>query len=68
MIFKRIPLSDNDKNVYLDAYIADKTEGFTRKAILVIPGGGYNDFCSDREGEPIALAFIPKGYNAFVLH
>ena len=32
-----------------------------RKAILVIPGGGYG-FCSDREGEPIALAFVAKGY------
>jgi acetyl esterase/lipase len=24
--------------------------------------------CADREGEPIALAFLPHGYNAFVLH
>ena len=39
-----------------------------RPAILVIPGGGYHGVCTEREGEPIALAFIQKGYNAFVLN
>lgn len=37
-----------------------------RPAILVIPGGAYYN-CSDREGEPVALAFASKGYSAFVL-
>jgi acetyl esterase/lipase len=37
-----------------------------RKAILVVPGGGYS-FCSDREGEPIALTYVTAGFNAFVL-
>lgn len=37
-----------------------------RRAILVIPGGGYG-MCSDREGEPIALDFFNRGYNAYVL-
>ena len=68
MIFKKIQLDKDDENIYLEAYIADKTEGFTRNAILVIPGGGYGSVCSDREGEPIAMAFMPYGYNAFVLH
>jgi acetyl esterase/lipase len=36
--------------------------------MLVIPGGGYSTVCSDREGEPIALAFLAKGYNTFVLN
>lgn len=36
-------------------------------AILVIPGGGY-EYCSDREGEPIALEFFNRGYNAYVLN
>ncbi len=67
MIFKRIPLDEKFDNVYLDAYIADPTANYTRKAILVIPGGGYHKVCSDREGEPIALAFMAQGYNAFVL-
>ena len=33
---------------------------------MVIPGGAYK-FCSDREAEPIALAYLAKGFNAFVL-
>ncbi len=35
-------------------------------AILICPGGAYT-FCSDREAEPVALAFLNAGYNAFVL-
>lgn len=68
MIYKKIMLDETDENAYLTAYVADKIEGFTRKAILVIPGGGYSNVCNDREGEPIAQAFIPYGYNAFVLN
>lgn len=67
MIFKRIQLDPEKTDVFLDVYVADKTKRFTRKAILVIPGGGYGCICSDREGEPIAQAFMPYGYNAFVL-
>ncbi len=65
MIYKNIPL---DESAYLEIYIADKTREFVRNAILVIPGGGYSNVCSDREGEPIGMAFMPYGYNAFVLH
>lgn len=67
MICERIQLTD-DENVYLDTYIPDATNGFTQKAILVIPGGGYGSIASAREGEPIALAFVAHGYCAFVLH
>lgn len=35
-------------------------------AILIFPGGAYA-FCSDREADPVALAFLNAGYNAFVL-
>ena len=38
----------------------------TRPAMIVIPGGAYA-FCSQREGEPVALYYLSKGYNAFVL-
>lgn len=68
MIYKKVPLDENDKNVFLEVFVADKIKDYTRKAILVIPGGGYGNICSDREGEPIALAFMRYGYNAFVLH
>lgn len=68
MIFERISLWPGSEDVYLDVYVADALPNFTRKAILVIPGGGYGRVCCDREGEPIAMAFMPYGYNAFVLH
>ena len=32
-------------------------------AILIFPGGAYA-FCSDREADPVALAFLNAGYNA----
>ena len=38
----------------------------SRPAMLVIPGGGYG-MCSDREGEPVAIEFFNRGYNAYVL-
>lgn len=38
----------------------------SRPAMLVLPGGGYAG-CSDREAEPIALAYFGRGYNAYVL-
>lgn len=65
MICKKIYL---DESAYLDVYVADKIEGCERKALLIIPGGGYGFVCSAREGEPIAHAFMPYGFNAFVLH
>lgn len=65
MRIEKITLSGE---AYLEAYIADATSRFERRAILVIPGGGYSKVCANREGEPIALAFLAKGYNAFVLH
>jgi len=68
MFHQKIMLEEGNENAYIETYVADKIEGFTRDAILVIPGGGYHDVCSEREGEPIALAFMAQGYNAFVLH
>ena len=68
MLYEKISLDKENSQVYLEAYVADKIEGFTRDAILVIPGGGYYNICSDREGEPIGMAFMPYGFNAFVLH
>ncbi len=37
-----------------------------RAAMLVLPGGGYAH-CSSREAEPIALAYVDAGMNAYVL-
>lgn len=68
MLYKKIALDKCGENAYIEAFVAEKVGSFVRKAILVIPGGGYSNVCSDREGEPIALAFMAHGYNAFVLH
>lgn len=57
---------DSEREVWIDTYVADNSE--VRDAILVVPGGGYQDVCTDREGEPIALAFYERGLNAFVLN
>jgi len=63
-------LSDTNPDVTLTSYIAGLSKDVPfnnkRKAVIVIPGGGYYN-CSDREGEPIALEFLTRGYNAFVL-
>lgn len=37
-----------------------------RPALVICPGGGYHHV-GKREGEPIALAFMPLGFNCFVL-
>lgn len=68
MIYKKIPLDSQFENVYLETYVADQVGDYTAKALLVIPGGGYGCVCADREGEPIALAFLSHGFNCFVLH
>ncbi len=68
MRFFRKYFDESNSEFYLDVYIADKIGSFVRDAIIVVPGGAYGSICSDREGEPIAHAFMPYGYNAFVLH
>lgn len=37
-----------------------------RPCMIVCPGGGY-EMCSQRESEPIALHFLPCGFNVFVI-
>ncbi|MBC8059096.1 MAG: alpha/beta hydrolase [Clostridiaceae bacterium] len=55
----------------LTAYILDNSEQVSllrkNKAVLICPGGGYG-FVSERESEPVALAFLAEGVNAFVLN
>lgn len=51
---------------YIPSYSNEMPYHAKRPAMLVIPGGGYS-ICSDREAEPIALAFAAKGFAAFVL-
>ncbi len=69
MIHERIRLFE-DKEVYLTTYVHDaiKTCGSEggRPAIIVLPGGAFA-FLSPYEGEPVALTFMQKGFNTFVL-
>lgn len=69
MFIEKINLT-SDPDITLTAYVCEPSDEMpnmkTRPAMLVIPGGGYR-FCSDREAEPIALEYIAKGFNAFVL-
>ena len=60
---------DESRNVTMTAYIqeADGEFGFSKRpAMVVIPGGGYA-MCSDREADPVAMAYLKAGYQAFVL-
>ena len=60
---------NEERNVTLTAYVQDAEGEFgfaKRPAMLVIPGGGYA-MCSDREADPVAMAYLKAGYQAFVL-
>ena len=65
-----IKLIEGRDDVTLTTYILDDSsemaQGTPRPAVLICPGGAYL-CCSDREGEPIAMAFLRMGYDAFVL-
>ena len=57
-------------DVTLTTYVLEDSRemlnGGKRPAVLICPGGAYLS-CSDREGEPVAMAFAAMGYHAFVL-
>lgn len=59
-----------DRNVSLTALLQDTGGEFTgiekRPAVIVLPGGGYS-MCSDREADPVALAFAKEGFQTFIL-
>ncbi|MCL2017018.1 MAG: alpha/beta hydrolase [Defluviitaleaceae bacterium] len=61
---------DEDKSVSLTCYIQEPSQELPcyakKPAVLVLPGGAYL-FTSDREAEPVALAYAAKGFQAFVL-
>lgn len=65
MIYEKIELGDG---AFIEVYAPQKPLGYVRDALLIIPGGGYGEICDNREGEPIALEFLQKGYSCFVLH
>lgn len=58
-------------NVTLTTYVHDDIGTYGtengRKAIIIFPGGAYA-FLSPFEAEPVAMTFLAKGYNCFVLN
>lgn len=51
----------------LHTYLLDESNvAQQRPAVIICPGGGYG-FTSKREGEPVALQYNAKGFQAFVL-
>lgn len=66
------PVLGNDgKNPVLDVYLPYNMkemhrENQKRPCMVICPGGAYL-FCSEREQEPVALKFLPYGYNVFVI-
>lgn len=58
------------RNVTLTAYLQAVGGEFApiakRPAVLILPGGAYR-FCSDREADPVAFAFLRAGFQTFIL-
>lgn len=69
MIHERIKLFD-EKDVFLTTYVHDSIGAYCerdgRPALIVLPGGAFSYHCLF-EGEPVAVTFLQKGFNAFVL-
>ena len=74
MVYEKVFLKDVFKgittNATLTSYVRSNSPEIEpdrkRPSVLICPGGGYY-LTVDREAEPSALAFLSKGYNAFVL-
>lgn len=53
-------------DVYCPHVSAEIDPDIQRPAIVICPGGGYG-FLSEREAEPVALAFNTLGFNTFIV-
>lgn len=64
-------LGENGADPVLEIYLPYNMTEMNRQnqkrpCMVVCPGGGYG-MCSQRESEPIALHFLPEGFNVFVI-
>jgi len=69
MKFEKLCISPKNENIYLKSYLWDYSKSLLikkRPAVIICPGGGYLDL-SDKEQEPVAISFLQKGYQAFIL-
>ena len=71
MICESVYLRDDDKDIRLDSYAAlplwSEDPSPARDAILILPGGAYCGHAA-HEAEPVVRAFMPHGFNCFVLY
>lgn len=62
---------NEERHVTLTAYTQEVGGKFhyipKRPAILILPGGGYQ-YCSAREADPVAFAYLKAGYQTFILN
>lgn len=69
MIHEKIQLSP-DKPVTMTTYVHDEFGAYDarngRPAIIILPGDAFA-FLSPPESEPVAITFMQKGFNTFVL-
>lgn len=65
-------LGNESEDPTLTLYLPDNMAEMGRRdqkrpCLLICPGGAYA-WCSQREAEPVALHFLPEGFNVFVLN
>ena len=65
---KTLNIRIDDNGASIEALIADDSISAPRRALLIIPGGGYIGLATDREGWPIADEFMKHGFNTFILN
>ncbi|MDD6789001.1 MAG: alpha/beta hydrolase fold domain-containing protein [Lachnospira sp.] len=69
--YEALGIRHTGEKAYFETYVhamnPEIHQPFHRPCILICPGGGYVHL-SPREGEPIALEMMKRGFNAVVLH
>jgi len=69
--YSKLNCEKTDYQPTLHVFVPNETEELEkympkRPTMLICPGGAYR-YTSDRECEPIALFYLAKGYNCFIL-
>ena len=64
-------LGANDCDPTVEIYLPENLEALGRQdqkrpCLVICPGGGYRIVCR-KESEPVALNFLPAGFNVFIL-
>lgn len=70
--YSKVDAPDLDHEAFLKVFIPNtenEVSRFSQKrpTVLVLPGGGYCNL-SEREGEPIAMKYLARGFNVCVLY